>query len=481
MSASGAGPVVTKRNYKSKAGADKVKRPCKHCAQKISCSVLPSGTINEGTLRTHEIICKMNPNRVVKTTVRGSKVGVVFGPLGSDAEFQAPDYVLKLTQGSSKALKGAIHRLPDGSEHPVVGMMSGKPIKAAIFFGKDVRCCYDAEKSMLKFRNRPELFPNMYNSEGKCLIAQISTEKVEGAPQDAPWTISTLRKFALNCHDSIEVYCIGCKTIIEMCNNSCAQGQGPCRNCTGKQPDMVLYGRSLQAYFDATGKKWTTVPDAFTILSHHYSTVQMTCTVCTATWPRVPASQVQNNSGCPGCEARHRGELCAYELYQFVFPEADMYLRGQARLEGVHKNPFDVASTNIKVVVEVMSYTYHVEEGRLPNDMEKMLAALRAGYVYIMAHSKDYEVTPARFLAWKRCIVAALRLAKEDATPRMIHVRRDATWSAYDNRNWSAYDCMCDAALAAEFPYEDVFCGDVNAHAAERLPGETHTQTTLPV
>jgi hypothetical protein len=150
-----------------------------------------------------------------------------------------------------------------------------------------------------------------------------------------------------------------------------------------------------------------------------------------------------------------------------------MYPRGQARLEGVHKNPFDVASTNFKIIIEVMSYRYHVAEGRLPNDMEKMLAALRAGYVYMMVHTRDYEVPPARLLAWKRCIVAALRMAKEDATPRMIHVRRDATWDAYD--------CMRDAALAAEFPYHDVFCGDVNAHATERLPGETHTQTTLPV
>lgn len=38
---------------------------------------------------------------------------------------------------------------------------------------------------------------------------------------------------------------------------------------------------------------------------------------------------------------------------------------------------------------------------------------------------------------------------------------------------------MRDAAHAAGFPYEDVFCGDVKAHATERLPGETRTQTTL--
>jgi hypothetical protein len=150
-----------------------------------------------------------------------------------------------------------------------------------------------------------------------------------------------------------------------------------------------------------------------------------------------------------------------------------MYPRGQARLEGVHKNPFDVVSKNIKVIIEVMSFKWHVEAGKLPNDMDKMLAALGAGYVYIMAHCEDYHIGPEREHAWKRCIVAALRLAKEDATPRVIHVRRDALWTAYD--------CMRDAALAAEFPYEDVFCGDVNAHAAERLPGETHTQATLPV
>ena len=168
---------------------------------------------------------------------------------------------------------------------------------------------------------------------------------------------------------------------------------------------------------------------------------------------------------------RLRAELCAYELYSFVFPESDMLPRGQARLEGVHANPFDVASANVKVIVEVMSIRWHVEAGRLSNDTEKMLAALRAGYVYIIAHCEDHNVKPDRERAWKRCIVAALRMAEADPTPRVIHVRRDASWDAYD--------CMRDAALAAGFPYEDVFCGDVNAHATERLPGEMHTQTTL--
>lgn len=150
-----------------------------------------------------------------------------------------------------------------------------------------------------------------------------------------------------------------------------------------------------------------------------------------------------------------------------------MYPRGQARLEGVHKNPFDVVSTNFKVVIEVMSFGFHVAKGKLPNDTEKMIAAIRDGYVYIMAHCEDFHIRPDRLLAWKRCVVHALRIAKETPTPRVIHVRRDATWDAYD--------CMRDAALAAEFPYQDVFCGDVNAHATERLPGETHTQTTVPV
>jgi hypothetical protein len=160
-----------------------------------------------------------------------------------------------------------------------------------------------------------------------------------------------------------------------------------------------------------------------------------------------------------------------YELYSFVFPKAEMLARGQARLESVHANPFDVASPNANIIVEVMSLKWHVEAGKLPNDTEKMIAALRAGYVYVMVHSEDYDFRPDRELAWKRCIVAALRMAEADPTPRVIHVRRDASWDAYD--------CMRDAALAAGIPYEDVFCGDVNAHATERLPGETHTQTTL--
>jgi hypothetical protein len=470
MSAPSANPVVTKEKRESEAGAEKVKRPCKHCDKNISCAVRPSGKIHEASLRAHEKKCPKNPNRVVKS-VRGLKVSALFGPIGSDAEFQAPEGVRKLTQGSTGALEGAVHVFSDGSSHPVVGKLNGKTLRAELFFFYGNRCCYEEADSMLMFRIRPDLFPKMYTEEGKCVIAQIGTEKTGSAP--APWSISTLRRYPLHFNDKLEVFCIGCKEKINMRNNDCANGHGPCRNCASNKPDIVVYNRSLQAYFDRTGRKWTTVPDANIILANHKKYVQFACTVCAETWTRSPHSQVQQNCGCPGCDARHLAELCAYELYQFVFPEADMYPRGQARLEGVHKNPFDVTSTNIKVIVEVMSFGFHVEKGKLPNDVEKMLAVLRAGYVYIMVHSEDYDFRPERELAWKRCIVAARRLAKEDATPRMIHVRRDATWDAYD--------CMRDAALAAEFPYQDIFCGDVNANAAERLPGETHTQTTLPV
>jgi hypothetical protein len=159
-------------------------------------------------------------------------------------------------------------------------------------------------------------------------------------------------------------------------------------------------------------------------------------------------------------------------MYKCVLPDAEMCTQGQAWLEDVHKNPFDVSSTNYVIVIEIMSILYHVDNGKLPNDIDKMMALLRKGYVYIMAHCEDFHQNPRRELAWKRCLVYALRQAGENPTPRVIHVRRDATWTAYDS--------MRDAALAAEFGYQDVFCGDVNAHATERLPDETRAQTTLP-
>ena len=149
-----------------------------------------------------------------------------------------------------------------------------------------------------------------------------------------------------------------------------------------------------------------------------------------------------------------------------------MHTQGQARLGDVHRNPFDVASTNYAVIIEIMSIPYHVNDGKLPNDIDKMMGALRKGYVYIMAHGEDYFQPPLRELAWRRCLAYALRQAAENPTPRVLHVRRDVAWTAYDS--------MRDAALAAEFGYQDVFCGDVNAHATERLPDETHAQTTLP-
>jgi hypothetical protein len=468
MSDSIAGPVVTKRKRESRAFSEKKKRNCAYCNKGISCAVLPSGKIAENGLRQHQKKCKKNPNREVKT-VRNLKVSAVFGPLGSDAEFQAPEDVRKLGQGSKEALLGAIHKLPDGSEHPVVGLLSGKTLTCSHFFRSENPCCFDEDKSMLQFRLRPELFPKMYDSNGRCFIAEIGTEHVAGAP--APWSISTLRHFSLNSSDKNEVFCLGCKMTIKIRNAVCAQGKGPCRNCTGSQPNIVLYKRSFQAHLDAKNHKWTTIPDARTILTNHTTNVQFTCTLCNETWFRTPTSQVQQNCKCPGCDLRYRAELCAYELYQFAFPKAEMLARGQARLEGVHANPFDVASANAKIIVEAMSVRYHVEKDSLPNDTEKMLAAVRAGYVYIMVHCEDHKVNPERERAWKRCIVAALRMAEADPTPRVIHVRRDASWAAYD--------CMRDAAQAAGFPYEDVFCGGANAHATERLPGETHAQTTL--
>ncbi len=462
-----AAPVVKKRKNESRVGAEKVKRPCAHCDKTISCPILPSGKIDEGALRAHEKKCTKKTDYVT-FSVRGLKVGAVFGALGSGAEFQAPESVLKFGQGSNNPMDGAIHAFSDGSSHPVIGKKTGKILTANSFF-KGVRCCAPENESIMQFRLRPEMFPKMYNKDGLCVIAEFGTGQVEGAP--APWSTSVMRLKALCCQDDITVFCIGCKTTIQICNARCASGQGPCRNCAGTRPNIVVYKRSLQAHFDTKELRWTTLPDASTILANTHHKVQFTCTVCTASWSRSPKDQVQQNSGCPGCDVRHRAELSAYELYGFVLPESKMLDRGQARLDGVHANPFDVASENAKIIVEIMSLGYHVNTGKLPNDTEKMLAALRGGYVYIMAHVEDYYVGVDRELAWKRCIVAALRMAKDNTTPRMTHVRRDTTWDAYNT--------MRDAALAAGFPYQDIFCGDVNAYATERLPGDTHTQKTL--
>ena len=90
---------------------------------------------------------------------------------------------------------------------------------------------------------------------------------------------------------------------------------------------------------------------------------------------------------------------------------------------------------------------------------------------FTMAHCEDFHRSPLRELVWKRCLAYAMRQVGADTTPRVIHVRRDA--------DWTSYDPMREAALAAEFGYQDVFCIDVNAHAAERLPDEMHSQTVL--
>ena len=100
------------------------------------------------------------------------------------------------------------------------------------------------------------------------------------------------------------------------------------------------------------------------------------------------------------------------------------------------------------------------------------MRALIRGYVYIMVHSEDHIQRDQLNLAWQRSVRRhALHLARDDPTPRVLHVRRDASWTHYD--------CMRDAAVAAGFHYEDVFCGHVERARTVKLPGETLRQTTL--
>jgi hypothetical protein len=463
-----AGPVMTKRVYASSAGAERVPCACQHCAKTFLCGTHLNGTINKGNLRVHEKKCPKNPDRVV-VSVRGKLVSEVFGRLESEAEFHAPEDVRVLTQGSKKPLVGAIHKFHDGSEHPVIGLQNSKPIMIPTFFLQGTRCCFPEDASMLLFRQRPNLFPKLYDETGQCFIAEIGTEQVEGAPE--PWKTSQLRLISLKFGGTVDVFDIRCGKMIKMNVDSCARGQGPCRNCTGNNPDDILYERSFRYYLDLKELAWTTVPAADTISMNRMVDVQMTCPVCHTTWPRSPNNQVRQNSGCSGCDVRHHAELYAFDLYVFMSPDAVMYPRGLARIEGVHDNPYDIASTNVKIIVEIMSLKYHVEAGKLPNDTDKMLATLRDGRVYIMGHDDDYRKPPGLEFAWKRSMAHALRLAKADLTPRVIHVRCNATWDAYD--------CMRDAALAAEFSYQDIFCGDTNAYATERLPGETAQQQTI--
>jgi hypothetical protein len=225
-----AGPVMKRTVVASSVGAKTVPCACQFCAKIISCSTQVNGTIGKGNLRAHEKHCLKNPDRVV-VSIRGKMVSAVFGLLGSDAEFQAPEAVRVLTQGSAKALVGAIHKFPDGSEHPVVRKQTGEPPRILDFFhGK--RCCFTEDKSMMQFRLRPDLFPKLYDAEGRCFIAEIGTNIIVGAPETSkPWTTSQLRLISPNFHGTVEVFDIRCCKIIKMNVGNCSQGQGPCRIC----------------------------------------------------------------------------------------------------------------------------------------------------------------------------------------------------------------------------------------------------------
>jgi hypothetical protein len=200
------GPVVVKRATVSNAGSEKVPCACQFCANPISCSTQVNGTINKGPLRAHEKRCPKNPNRLV-VSVAGKKVSAVFGSLESDAEFRVPEAVRLLTQGSRGVLAGAIHVFPDGSQHPVVGHRTGEPIPITTFFSSGTRCCSPEDKSMMQFRLRPDMFPNMYDDNGQCVISEIGTKIIVGAPETSkPWTTSQLRLISLNYAGTVEVF-----------------------------------------------------------------------------------------------------------------------------------------------------------------------------------------------------------------------------------------------------------------------------------
>ena len=376
----------------------------------------------------------------------------LIGSLDSDSEFRAPEATRSLSANSNQKLVGMLHFFEDGSSHAVLEKLSKEPMRTKAFAYRGIRCCYDEEQSIMRFRKHPELYPKLYTN-GVCNIAEIGA-----------WPMSVMRKIALNHNGSIDVHCLGCSSTISMKPNNCANGCGPCVFCSGSDVNKVLYQRSFQSYLDEHGMKWTTVPDAREIFKNSHAEIQINCTVCNETFQRSPHNMVSSNLHCPGCSPRHRAELTAFKLYTFVITGAVMYPRGLAVIEGVHKNPFDIASRNYGTIIEIMSIRFHIRAGKIQNDIEKMLAALQNHSVYIVAHCEDFHVTPARVCAWKRCVVRALRQSIADPKPRLIHVRRDESWNDYDS--------MRDAALAAGFSYADIFCGDVNACADEHLPAE---------
>jgi hypothetical protein len=466
--------LLNKRVQASRSGDKKVIRNCEFCKRGISCSVLPSGAVHEISLRRHEKVCQNNPERK-KVSVSGKRISddPRFGLVGSSAEFQTTQTVLNMFQGSSKNQIVATHHFPDGSYHEVQGQMTKTYIRCDRFFGGNVFCCKKPSESILAFVLEPDRFPKLYEEDGLCTVAQLRGKK-ECATDPVPWKYSDMTKISIGAAVKLDALCLRCNSQIIFTPASLSRNvnpAGPCDFCNGNRPKSILYSRSFQRYLDAKGLKWITEPDASTILLHHALEVKINCLKCDHVWKRVPDSQVQKNSSCPGCGERHHAEARTFELYQFVYSSADMYPRGHAVLPDVSSKRFDVASRNIKVIVETMSKLFHVDNGRLPHDTSDMISALRAGYVYIMVHIEDHAQPPGLENAWKRCVVHALRLAKDDLTPRLLHVRRNASWDAYD--------CMRDAALEAGFAYFDIFCGHANAHATEKLPGEALQQTTL--
>lgn len=463
------GPVVVRRYVQTLAAAPTVKRACKHCSLSISCTVKPSGYVHETNLRKHEQRCSQNPAKraPVSGTIRDDPR---FGSTGSGAEFEVEASVLDKKQRASLLLQ-AVHRFPDGSSHPVVGLQSGLPRRICDFFSSSTGgCCFPLSSSLLAYRSKPVEYRRLYGEDGLCSIAELRNERTSKMHPE-PWSEAELRRVSLNFRGTVSFIHIPCGQVIDFCPMNVAKGQGPCRNCAGGHPDFISYDRSHQAYLDEKKLPWSTEPAASSLLRCHNGKVTYNCQVCSSVWQRAPNTQVNYNPSCPGCGERHQAEARTFELYQFVYASADMYQRGYAVLPEASSKRFDVASRNIKVIVETMSKRFHVDDGRLPHDTSDMLSAIRAGYVYIMVHDEDNRQCPEMENAWKRSVVHSLRMADADRTPRLLHVRRNASWDAYD--------CMRDAALEAGFAYLDVFCGHANAYATEKLPGETLKQTTL--
>lgn len=424
--------------------------------------------------------CPCNPNKAQYVSLSGLTIGdhPDCGPLGSGDQFQFPIDMLGNRQLSTAGLEHGIHVFSDGSSHPIVGMLSKAPMQHVQFF-KGTRCCYSAERSVVRYQTGgAATYPNFFDADGKCKLKELRLGEESCLPE------AKLRM--ISCHDlHREMTCAVCNHAIKVSFGHVDAGTGICNYCEGGKkccgsPSCTTcnsFGHRLREqgmnlemvpFMGPTGEMLT----AFHIRENYAKKVTLICKaeddegkVCGHTFDRKPTAQTNSLSGCGKCNRRNVSERRIHRIVKGLYPSIPD--SGYNRLFEA-RYFYDIWVPEKNTVLEVMSTRFHLDfDQRQRRDIDKMLLALRKHKIYIMCHCEDCFRSPWRLVKQEEAFARAFQEIEDDPTPRLIHISTPKG-SGYKMHTGSRYAYLTKAAKKAGFRCDDIHILPIG-HRAKKL------------